>query len=388
MRVLVALDKFKDSMTAEEACASVAAELEVSGKGWDVDCCPLTDGGEGFTRILTQAAGGTLDEIQVEGPRGQPCRALLGLVSPSRIPPAARAMLGKHASVTGSMLAVADMASASGLALVPQGMRDLTRASSVGTGQLLEAARRAGAHGILLGVGGSATHDLGLGALGALGLRYRFTDGTESAAITPLEWPRLKGLAGKAPGGFPGLIIACDVDNPVLGPTGALATYGPQKGLRKDLQEELEASTARVAEMMGAHFGTARELVGSRGSGAAGGIAFGLMAALGASLVPGFELVANWLEVDRRIADADIVVTGEGRFDDSSLQGKGPGAVARRALASGKSVHVFAGSVSVSNPPAGLSLHPITPETMPLAQALGSARRLLRESVRGNLATR
>lgn len=385
MRVLVALDKFKDSLTAPEACAAVAEEIRRSERGWEVDCCPLADGGEGFTAILTAAAGGSLSEVEVEGPMGRPASALLGLVRAGAIPAGARSMLGDCAGDPEGLVAVADMASASGLALVPAGLRDLRRASSVGTGQLLLAASRTGAGGILLGVGGSATHDLGLGALGALGIRYHLGRRAGSPSATPADWPGLTALGGALPGSFPEVRIACDVDNPLLGPSGALATYGPQKGLSPADMDALERSTERVAGLMCRHFGMPPEEVLRRGSGAAGGIAFGLMASLGATLVPGFELVSRWLDLDRRIQAADMVVTGEGRFDGSSLQGKGPGAVACRALGQGKTVHVFAGAVHMEHPPVGLAVHAITPAGMLLDQALASANALLRESVRRNL---
>jgi glycerate kinase len=273
------------------------------------------------------------------------------------------------------------MAAASGLALLAPAMRDPLRATSAGTGQLLRAAAAAGARAILLGVGGSATSDLGLGALGALGIGFLTASGTRLEEPAPADWPGVVAVDGRIPDSMPPIVVACDVDNPLLGPRGAVAVYGPQKGLRPGDAAALEAECSRMAALMCAHFGRPLSLAGVPGAGAAGGIAFGLMAAAGATLAPGFDLVASWLDLDRRILAADVVVTGEGRFDDSSLSGKGPGAVVARALALGKAVHVFAGTVAVSRGIPGLSAHAVTPAGMPLERALAQAPDLLLSSV-------
>jgi glycerate kinase len=274
-----------------------------------------------------------------------------------------------------------DMAAASGLALLPAAMRDPLRATSAGTGQLIRAAAGTGVGSILLGVGGSATSDMGLGALGALGIGYTTTSGEDLGAIAPADWHTLRRIAGKiAP--MPPIVIACDVDNPLLGPRGAVAVYGPQKGLRPGDAAGLETESARISALMCSHFGRPASVTDQPGTGAAGGITFGLMVAAGAVLAPGFDLVAAWIDLDRRIAAADVVLTGEGRFDDSSLSGKGPGSVVRRALALGKAVHVFAGSVSLSQAVPGLSPHSITPRDVPLEKALAEAPKRLLDSVR------
>jgi len=274
------------------------------------------------------------------------------------------------------------MAAASGLALLAPRLRDPMRASSIGTGQLIRAAARPGVRVILLGVGGSATHDLGLGALGALGIEYSTASGGRLDSPVPADWPRIQGIDGRVSDLIPPILIACDVDNPLLGPAGALAVYGPQKGLRPADAAALEAGSARVASMICRHFGRPEGLAAERGAGAAGGIAFGLMAAAGARLLAGFDLVASWLDLDARLAAADVIITGEGRFDDSSLSGKGPGTVVRRALALGKPVHVFAGRVALTRPVPGLLAHSISPPGMALADALANAPALLAAAVR------
>jgi len=385
MRVLAAFDKFKGSVTAPRACALAAGALAGARPGWVVDSCPLTDGGEGFTGILTQAAGGSQAGLAVTGPRGGEVVAGLGIVSVERIPTAALARLGLAAG-SGGTIGIVEMASASGLSLLEATLRDPLRASSVGTGQLMRAAASAGVRAILLGVGGSATHDLGLGALEALGIRFADESGAGMDPLVPADWPRLAGIGGGIPEGFPPILIACDVDNPLVGPAGAAMTYGPQKGLRPGDAAAVEAQTQRVAGLLCRHFGRPEELMAMPGAGAAGGIAFGLMAAAGARLLPGFDLVASWLDLDARLEAADLVLTGEGRFDETSMSGKGPGQVVRRALALGKRVEVFAGEVSLAKAVPGLGAHAITPSGMPLAEAMQRAPELLEASVRREIA--
>ncbi len=381
MRVLLAFDKFKDSLSAQEACRAAAAALRDRRPDWQVESCPLSDGGEGFAEILTTAVGGTWSRVDVTGPRGRPVGAGLGLVGAAQVPAAARGWLPEAARDVATRVAVIDMASASGLALLAQAERDVWQATSFGTGELIRAAAAAGAAAILLGVGGSATHDLGLGALAALGFQFLSAGGIPQQPPVPACWPGIERIAGSPAAGLPPIRIACDVNNPLLGPRGAAATYGPQKGLRTEDLPRLDAESGRLARWLCAHCGRPESLRDLPGTGAAGGISFGLMAATGAELVPGFEFVSAWLDVDSRLARADLVITGEGRFDDSSLQGKGPGAVAARALALGKRVHVFAGRATVAHPPAGLTVHSVTPEGTPLEQALREAAVNLRRRV-------
>jgi glycerate kinase len=382
MRVLAAFDKFKDSISAPKACEVAAGAIASAGPGWSVDQCPLADGGDGFAAILTRAARGSESRIPVTGPRGGEIQAGFGIVPLAKLPAGARALLGAAAAGPGGTIAVVEMAAASGLALLAPWMRDPLRASSAGTGQLIRAAGRAGPRAILLGVGGSATHDLGLGALSALGVEFLDGSGARLDPPLPADWPAIRSIEGGVSDTVPPILIACDVDNPLLGPGGALAVYGPQKGLRPQDAGALEAETARMAAMLCARFGRPESLASERGAGAAGGIAFGLMAAAGARLLPGFDLVASWLELDARLAAADIAVTGEGRFDDSSLSGKGPGALVRRALGLGKPVHVFAGQVALSRQVPGLFAHSITPPGMALSEALAKAPALLDSAVR------
>lgn len=388
MRVLVAFDKFKDSLSSPAACAITAEALRTAHPDWQLDLCPLTDGGEGFGDILTRAAGGTVEEIPVTGPRGASVTATLGFVALAKIPLAARTLLelpdsqpATLSSQRSDRIAVVEMATASGLALLAPDQRDPWATTTLGTGELLRAAARPGVAAILLGIGGSATNDLGLGALAALGLEFCTARGERVHPPVPARWSDVARLAGRVPKDFPPLRIACDVTNLLLGPRGAAAIYGPQKGLRPADVSTLDHATARLALMLCHHCGAPDSLLDTPGAGAAGGLGFGLMAAAGARLLPGFNLVSAWLDLAPKLAAADLVITGEGRFDDSSLTGKGPGAIAARAIAAGKHVHVFAGTVTA---PARdhLALHAITPPGTPLPQALRDAAANLTAAVR------
>ena len=381
-RVLLAFDKFKDALTAPEAVAAVADALREIWPDWTLDPAPLADGGEGFASILTQAAGGREVSSVATGPRGERLQAGFGIVPVAAIPAGARAQLQLSTEPTpGATVAIIEMAAISGLALLPQDQRDPWQATTLGTGELMHAAADSGAVAILLGVGGSATNDLGLGALAALGLEFIDAAGQPAHPPIPAEWPQIVRVSGRLFAGLPPVYIACDVTNPLLGSRGAAAVYGPQKGLRQADYARLESESARLADLLCQHCGKSAALKDVPGAGAAGGIAFGLMTAAGAKLLPGFDLVSAWLDLETKLAAADIVITGEGRFDDSSLDGKGPGAVAARALALGKTVHVFAGQVTAAARP-GLALHAITPAGVPLAQALRAASQNLTASAR------
>lgn len=381
MRVLLAFDKFKDSLNAREACEITARALGPINPGWTLDLCPLADGGEGFCDILTGAAGGQVIVSSVNGPRGEIIQATLGIVPLASIPAAARAQLGASGTPKpGATVAVIEMASASGLALLAEAARDPWQTTTYGTGELIRRATELGVSAILLGVGGSATNDIGAGALSALGVNFESARGERVDPPIPARWREVNRVTGSINPPIPPVFIACDVTNPLLGPRGAAAIYGPQKGLKPADFARLDHETARVALLLCSHYQKPDSLMELPGAGAAGGISFGLMVASGAKLLPGFDLVCAWLDLDARLAAADIIITGEGRFDESSLSGKGPGAVAARGLALGKPVHVFAGQVTAA-PRDNLALHAITPPGTPLERALATAAENLRATV-------
>ncbi|MGA2052880.1 MAG: glycerate kinase [Opitutales bacterium] len=340
MRVLLALDKFKHALGAPAACAAAASAVRAAGA--EADEAPLSDGGEGFAEILTRAAGGKLLTHPVLGPRFEPVSAQYGEVDLQKIPSAARARLDLPGE---GRLIILEMAQASGLHLLAPAARDPWHASSYGTGQLLARAADTGARAVLLGIGGSATNDLGLGALEAVGLEFRDASAGPLTRVTPARFAEILRLAGETWPHLPDLRLACDVTNPLVGPIGATATYGPQKGLLAEDFPKLERAVGAMAKKICAHFDQPRTLMMEPGAGAAGGIAFGLRAACAARLVPGGALVADWLNLAERVRAADLVVTGEGRFDTSSLAGKVPGLVADLALRLNKKLLVLAGSV-------------------------------------------
>lgn len=383
MRVLLAFDKFKGSLSAPQACDLALRALRGRHRDWQLDACPLTDGGEGFTDILTTAAKGRRIRIDATGPRGGLVAAGIGLVVAQQIPSAVRPWLDFPglARNSGRPLAIVEMAAASGLNLLPADQHDPWQATTYGTGQLIRAAAELGAAGILLGVGGSATNDLGLGALAALGWEFRDADGGKIRPPVPAHWPRIAAIEGEIFSSIPPICIACDVTNPLLGPAGAAAVYGQQKGLRSEDLPRLEAAMERMARLVGEYCRQSPTLVATPGTGAAGGLPFGLIAGARARLTPGFALVSAWLDLPARIAAADLVVTGEGCFDSTSLSGKGPGAVATQARALGKAVHVFAGRLADGVTCAGCQLHAITPPGYAFAQAKSEAPALLARSI-------
>ena len=387
-RVLIAFDKFKDAMTAQRASAITGREIKKLHPDWHIDHAPLTDGGEGFCQILTEAAGGTIESVPAFGPRMKQLHAPIGMVDARKLPVRARELLFGAPDVEApERLAVLEMASASGLALLPLQDRDPWHASSYGTGQLIRAASEMGAGAIVLGVGGSATNDLGLGALAALGLEFRDTTGGRIRPPFPVSWHNVERIEGEVFPAIPPIAIACDVSNPVLGSNGSSAIYGLQKGLTALDLPKLETLMERMAALLCTHcdkdFLTATS---TPGAGAAGGIAFGLMTAARARLVPGFELVAAWLDLDARIEAADFVITGEGRFDRSSLSGKGPGAIVHRVLEKGRRTLVFAGAVEVDEADLAETgeIYAITPSGTPFSEALSRADQFLAAAIAGH----
>ncbi|MFN7341626.1 MAG: glycerate kinase [Opitutia bacterium] len=319
MRLLVASDKFKGSLRADEACRAIRDGLAAALPGARFDLCPIADGGEGTTAALVEALGGEWRQTQVTDARGRP-------------------LLARHGAVPARRLAILEMSAASGLALVGDLPQEPAAASTFGTGELLLAASE-GADEIVLGIGGSATNDGGLGMALALGWTFRSADGApfQPTLANVTEAARLAPPARR----LPAIRVACDVDNPLLGPRGATRVYGPQKGVRDFAW--FEARLAHLADLARDHLG--RDLRDVPGAGAAGGLGFGLMAFAQATLCPGFGLVADALGLESRMRGADLVITGEGRLDRQSLSGKGPGGVAEMARRLGKPVVAFAGSV-------------------------------------------
>lgn len=368
MNILLAFDKFKDSMSAVRACDAAANGAQRALKGNVIFTqAPLTDGGEGFCRILTEAASGHIEYYPVTGPLGDEIDAPLGWIESEKVPMRAKEMLG----LLEGNIAVIEMASFAGLELIPMAQRHPALCSTRGLGELIRSAVAREASGILLGIGGSATCDLGLGALEALGIQFPNT-----SAILPSKWDKTSAIAGQLDCEVPPIYIACDVDNPLLGLRGAATVYGPQKGLAENEIEAFEAQAAKMADLLCQHFDQPTDLKDLPGSGAAGGIGFGLKVACGAEFVPGFELVAAWLDISGKVEQADLVLTGEGKFDESSLAGKGPYSLLAAAHAADKPAILIAGCVETSAVTTarerfpGTGFYAITAEDMDLEEAL------------------
>lgn len=312
--VLLALDKFKGSLTAAQVAAHLAAGLRDAGLA-AVEL-PVADGGEG-TLDAAVAAGYTRRPVTVSGPTGRPVAAAFALRDGT---------------------AVVELAAASGLALLPDGP-DPLRASSRGTGELVRAALDAGATRIVLGVGGSAGTDGGAGLLAALGARLRDAAGADLAdGGGALPWLADVDLTGLDPRlAHTEVVLASDVDNPLLGPSGAAAVYGPQKGADLDAVALLDAGLARWARLLDP------AAAGQAGAGAAGGVGFAALAALGARRRSGIAVVLDLVGFAAHLDGAALVVTGEGAIDEQTLHGKAPAGVAAAARAGGVPVVAVCG---------------------------------------------
>jgi len=325
MNILIAPDKFKGSLTALQVADAIEAGLRDIFPDAVCRKLPVADGGEGTVQAIVDALGGELVRTEVTGPLGEPVAAAYGRCG---------------------ALAVVEMAAASGLALMPAARRDPLSATSFGTGELIRHALDAGARRFVLGVGGSATNDGGAGMLQALGARLADDAGRDlargGAALARLADADLAGLDARLAGCD--IQVACDVDNPLLGPRGASSVFGPQKGATPAMVRELEGALARWAGVLARRFGTAA--LDFPGAGAGGGIAVAMVLGLGGRLRPGIDIVADVVGLEAAVRAADLVVTGEGRIDGQSAGGKAPVGVARLARRFGKPVIAIGGGLA------------------------------------------
>lgn len=385
MQALVALDKFKDALSARDACRIVASELSELHPEWQIDTAPLADGGDGFCDTLTGILGGEFHRATVTDPLQKPVDARFGIVPEKNIPLSARRLLDWQTGI--DQVAVIEMAESSGIALTPIEGRSPWDATTAGLGELIRSAHEQGAGGAIIGLGGSATHDLALGALWRLGYRFYDASGKEiDEAPVPRIWPRIANIllpSPVLPASFQ-LRLACDVENPLLGSRGAAAVFGPQKGLTKDRWPELESETERMAALLNATSGVCPASPKENGAGAAGGAAFGLKVGLGARIISGYQLVKAWIGLEEKFSRAEWVLTGEGRFDESSLHGKGPGELSLESLGQRKRLLILAGSIGqiAESPIPQSSLCQISPTGLPLAEALQKTEENLRTAIR------
>lgn len=326
MRVVVAPDKFKGSLTAREVADRVAAGIAAVVGEVDVVRVPVADGGDG-TVDAALAAGYARVPVTAQGPTGEPVDTAFAVRDGT---------------------AVVEMADVSGLRLLAPDRLAPRTASSYGTGEVVRAAIEHGCHTVVLGIGGSASTDGGAGMLTALGARLHDTTGADLApGGGPLADLERLDLSGLHPGvARTRVVVACDVDNPLLGPHGAAAVYGPQKGADADDVAALDAALRRWADVVEEAAG--RPGVRERaGAGAAGGVGFAALAVLDAELRPGIELVLDLVRFADRLPGADLVVTGEGSLDEQTLHGKAPAGVAAAAGRAGVPVVAVAGRLAL-----------------------------------------
>ena len=332
MYIVVAPQSLKGSLDAQEVGQAIAEGIRRVWSNADIRVVPVADGGEGTVQALVAATGGKVMRVLVTGPLVEQVVANYG-------------MLGGDQSET----AVIEMATAAGLPLVPPGQRDPRKTTTRGVGEMMQAAMAAGAKRLLIGIGGSATNDGGAGMAQALGVQLLDDQGNElpvgGAALAHLARidvtnldPRLKDME---------IQVASDVTNPLCGPEGATAVYGPQKGATPEMVRELDAALAHYGELLRRDVGA--DVMNAPGAGAAGGLGAGLLAFAHAHLVPGAHLVLKTLDFATTIKGAALVLTAEGRLDSQTAYGKAVGAVAQTAKAAGAWVVALAGSVTADD---------------------------------------
>jgi len=403
MKILIAPDKFKDCLCAAEVARAVAAGIAAVDASIHVDVCPMADGGEGTVDALVAATGGTIRAHKVTGPLAtMKVDAPIGILGSTSVDRDDR------------KTAVIEMASASGLHLLPHDQRDPTRTTTFGTGELLRAAADLGVARIILGIGGSATIDGGVGAAQAWDVKFSLTSGQVYGVVdrklTGGDLIRLRAIeparhGSRGNGGSTGrsasagrgkraralpspspiefidtrgieFIVACDVGNPLLGENGAAEIFGPQKGATPDQVKQLDQGLSKLVERSGR-----ADLAEAAGAGAAGGLGFGMLAFFNAKLVPGIQIVIEAARLRERLKGCDLCITGEGKFDSQSLAGKTTIGVARLCKELNIPCIAIAGAVGPGSEQSlaeGVtSCFSICDRPMELAEAIGRAPDLI-----------
>jgi len=326
MRFVIAPDSFKGSASAKDVAQAIAEGLKVSLPDAEFDLVPMADGGEGTVEALVAATGGEIVRERVTGPLGEPVDAFFGILGDGET-------------------AVIEMAAAAGLHLVPPERRNPLVTTTYGVGELIKAALDRGCRRIIVGIGGSATNDGGAGMAQALGAKLLDERGNEigfgGGELGKLAKVDISGLDSRLREAE--ILVACDVTNPLTGPNGASAVYGPQKGATPEMVKLLDENLRRYAEIVRRDLDVDVEHV--PGAGAAGGLGAGLMAFCQAKLMKGVELVIRAVRLDERVQKADLVVTGEGKLDFQTGFGKVPFGVAQVAKRHGKPVIAIAGQL-------------------------------------------
>ena len=322
MRILIAPDKFKGTLSAREVGEAIAAGLREVLSEATIDIVPMADGGEGTAEVISSALGGEWVECKAHDPLGRQIEARYGWIEKQK-------------------LAVMEMSEAAGMRRLPEELRDPSIATTFGVGEMIVYAHRRGAAQIVIGLGGSATNDGGFGMARAMGFRFfdakrahELRTGIEKLInLAQIDKPQHLSL--------PKILAAVDVKNPLLGVDGATRVFGPQKGVTPDKIEMFERALTRLADVVAKGFGF--DYRNQTGAGAAGGLGFGLMSFCGAKIWPGFQVVAEAIGLESKMKDVDLVITGEGSLDRQTLEGKTPAAVAQLARKLGKRVFAFVG---------------------------------------------
>ena len=326
MKILLCPDSYKGSLSAIQVTEAMETGIRRVFQDAEIVRLPIADGGEGTVEALVMATEGEFRETEVCDPIGEPRLARWGILGEGRT-------------------AVMEMAAASGLTWVPQEKRDPRQATTFGTGEMIRAALDEGLRHFIIGIGGSATNDGGVGMLRALGGRFLDREGQElpegGGSLIDLDRIDLNGLDPRL--AECRILIACDVDNPLCGPRGASAVYGPQKGATPEVVIELDAALSRYAQI--ARATTGRDIADLPGAGAAGGLGAGFLYFTQAELKPGVEIVLDAISFDHQVRESDWVLTGEGRTDFQTAFGKAPVGVAKRAAQVGVPTLCLSGSI-------------------------------------------
>ena len=327
MKVVVAIDSLKGSLSSIEAGMAIRDGILAAKPDAEVIVKPLADGGEGTTDALIEGMNGKRIDLTVTGPMHSPVDAYYGYLADSHT-------------------AVMEMASAAGITLVPAEEKNPLLATSYGVGEMMNDALQKGCRNFIIGIGGSATNDGGIGMLKALGVHFLDENGEDVgeggqalAKVTQIDISGLNPLLKECQ-----IQVACDVNNPLCGENGSTYVYGPQKGVTEDMKKQLDNDMAHFASVTSETLGN--DYRDTPGAGAAGGLGFAFLSYIGAALTPGIELILNAVGLAQELSDADVVVTGEGRLDFQTAMGKAPVGVARLAKKYHAKVIAFAGSVT------------------------------------------
>lgn len=327
MKVVIAIDSLKGSLSSMEAGTAIKDGILAAKPDAEVIVKPLADGGEGTTDALIEGMNGERIDLTVTGPMHTPVDAYYGYLKDTNT-------------------AVMEMASAAGITLVPDSEKNPLLATSYGVGEMINDAIQRGCRNFIIGIGGSVTNDGGIGMLKALGVRFLDENGEDAgeggqalAKVARIDVSGMNPLLKECH-----IQIACDVNNPLCGENGSTYVYGPQKGVTEDMKKTLDEAMAHFARVTSETL--ENDYMNTPGAGAAGGLGYAFLAYTGAALTPGIELILDAVGLEEELSGADVVVTGEGRLDFQTAMGKAPVGVARLAKKYNAKVIAFAGSVT------------------------------------------